>query len=190
MILFVDPLGTEMSFVLATPDRTVVSERHVALAGSEFERFLNELEAFVSSSGWRFSDLTAIVCVNGPGPFTGMRVVTLTLNTLALVHGIPAYATDAFSCFRLSGFSGPYLIRANRGEYAWSESGESFELRPLESIEAGSYFGLADEKDFANGGVSVQFSRNPGEFLRNFPFVAPVGRIEPIYIKKPNITLS
>gem|GEM_PF-6865401 len=47
-------------------------------------------------------DLDGIVVVNGPGSFTAMRIVTLTLNTLAFVHKTPLYGLDFFNLATLA----------------------------------------------------------------------------------------
>ena len=78
--------------------------------------------------------------VNGPGSFTAMRIVTLTINTLSFVHHTPLYGIDYFRLSEISGSPFPMLIRANRGEYLKKENTDSVPVMiAIPDIEPGTY---------------------------------------------------
>ncbi len=79
--------------------------------------------------------------MNGPGSFTAMRIITLTINTLSFVHHIPLYSIDYFQMGILSGWTFPILLRANRGEYLIQKDIENFPvLIAISDILPGNYF--------------------------------------------------
>lgn len=79
--------------------------------------------------------------VNGPGSFTAMRIITLTINTLSFVHGTKLYAIDYFALGELFGWTCPMLIRANRGEYLiWNDNATSPELIAISDLADRVYY--------------------------------------------------
>lgn len=88
-----------------------------------------------------FQDLEGAVVVNGPGSFTAMRIITLTINTLSFVHHTPLHSIDYFTLGELSGWNYPMLLRANRGEYLLQRDKSAIpELIAIPDIPPGSYF--------------------------------------------------
>lgn len=68
----------------------------------ESELFLVSLEQFLKENDISFSEIEGMVVVNGPGGFTGMRIITLTINTIAFVYGTKLYPIDFFALGELS----------------------------------------------------------------------------------------
>lgn len=79
--------------------------------------------------------------MNGPGSFTAMRIITLTINTLSFVHHTPLYSMDYFTLGELSGWGYPILLRANRGEYLIQKNKDMTpELIAIPDIPSEIYF--------------------------------------------------
>jgi tRNA A37 threonylcarbamoyladenosine modification protein TsaB len=136
-----------------------------------------------------FSDLHGIVVVNGPGGFTAMRIVTLMVNTIAFVHKIPLYALDFFKLAMLGGLDYPMLIKANKGEYLLKKSKNDLpSIVSIDTISEGRYSGLGDTNDFTNKKILIQSEINYNLVIQMLSFDKSQERIEPLYIKKPNIT--
>jgi tRNA A37 threonylcarbamoyladenosine modification protein TsaB len=82
-----------------------------------------------------------VVVVNGPGSFTAMRIITLTINTLSFVHGTKLYSIDYFTLGKYFGWTYPIVIRANRGEYLIQKDSNILpELVAITDMKSGSYF--------------------------------------------------
>ncbi|NDK19813.1 hypothetical protein GW819_03155 [Candidatus Gracilibacteria bacterium] len=189
MYLFIDTISNPVTYILFDSERNIVSEDFLELRGRESEYFLDSLLEFLSKNSLGYKDLQGVIVVNGPGSFTAMRIITLTINTLSFVHYIPLYSVDYFMLGELSGWTYPLLLRANRGEYLLKKAGNTIpELIAISDIEPGTYFGIGDVNDFTNGTISIQSTLRYPVFCKNFPIENPTERIEPIYIKKPNIT--
>lgn len=81
------------------------------------------------------------------------------------------------------------LIKANRGEYLMKKSEGSLPvIVPIGEMLSGKYVGLGDINDFTNKGISIQSEIDYEMVLRNLSLDTPKDIVDPIYIKKPNIT--
>ncbi|MFA6090282.1 MAG: hypothetical protein WC774_00710 [Candidatus Gracilibacteria bacterium] len=189
MYLFIDPISTPVTYILFDTERDIISQKSLELRGRESEYFLISLQEFLTENSLEYKNLKGVIAVNGPGSFTAMRIITLTINTLSFVHHIPLYSIDYFQLGILSGWAFPILLRANRGEYLIQRDREAFPvLIAISDILPGNYFGMGDVNDFTNDIISIQSDLKYDVCCKNFLLENPTERIEPIYIKKPNIT--
>lgn len=122
MFLFIDTISSPAHYILFDGEKHIAGEYSREIKGQESEMFLSSIEDFIQAHHLDLASLEGIMVVNGPGSFTAMRIVTLTLNTLAFVHGTPLYALDFFTLMSLSGLPYPMAIKANRGEYLTQEN--------------------------------------------------------------------
>ncbi len=189
MYLFIDTISNPATYILFDSKKDIVSKESLELRWRESEHFLVSLTEFLGKNKLKYEDLEGVVVINGPGSFTAMRIITLTINTLSFVHHTPLYSLDYFRFLELSGESFPMMIRANRGEYLLQETADiPPKLMDIQTIPHGSYSWLGDANDFTNGSISIQSSLRYDVFCRNFLLTNPIFRIEPFYIKKANIT--
>lgn len=81
------------------------------------------------------------------------------------------------------------LVRANRDEVAHCPGvGKPFEIVRKDSLPPGKYRGSVDESDFAGGAISVESETDYARAVRSLDLSKPVRKIEPFYVKKPNVT--
>ncbi|EKD30014.1 MAG: hypothetical protein ACD_78C00187G0001 [uncultured bacterium (gcode 4)] len=189
MHLFINTIPEVSTYILFDSERIIRDRKTLTLKWHESEQFLATLEGFLLENSLTFAELEGIVVVNGPGSFTAMRIVTLTVNTLAFVHKTPLYSLDFFSLAVLAWLDYPMLMKANRGEYLLRKS-EKYPpaIIPIGEVPSWHYAGLGDTNDFTNGGISIQSELDYGAAIRNLALDTPTQRIDPFYIKKPNIT--
>lgn len=189
MLLLVDTISQPAAFVFFNEGREVVLTEREAMSGKEFERFLARITESCEKLGIEPKDLEGIVCVRGPAGFTGIRVVTLTLGTLAFAAGVPLFEIDYAELQAAAGWTAGVLLRANRDEVAYSrESGAGFAVVKKSEIPDGEYCGVAEESDFADRAVSVKSETDYGRAVKAFDLSHPKKRVEPFYVKKPHIT--
>jgi len=189
MYLFIDTISIPATYILFDTERNIISQKSLELRGRESEHFLISLQEFLTENKWDYTNLKWVIVVNGPGSFTAMRIITLTINTLSFVHHIPLYSIDYFQLGALSGWAFPILLRANRGEYLIQKDRESSpSLIAISDILPGNYFWMGDVNDFTNDIISIQSDLKYDVCCKNFQIVNPQERLEPLYIKKPNIT--
>ncbi len=88
--LLIHTSGAEGSVALASDTEVVASE---ALPGrSASERLVPAVSRLMKTAGWKLGDLTAIVVVDGPGSFTGVRVGLSAAKGLCEAGGVPLIA--------------------------------------------------------------------------------------------------
>ena len=104
-----------------TDDYHVLSDLIISPQDYSFsENLIIEIEKFLSLNQVSFSDLKAVGLVNGPGSYTGLRVGTTLVNTLAQVRKIAVYSINTLEAlaYQYRDFDGVYfvLIPACQGE--------------------------------------------------------------------------
>ena len=190
MFLFIDTISENATYLLFDDHRREVDRISLRLKGQESEQFFLSLEAFVLKNQCVFQELRGIVVVNGPGGFTSMRIITLVVNTIAFIYNVPLYPIDFFAFAQYAGAEFPMLLKANRGEYLLKELPTAATyIVPIDAMPAGQYSGIGDENDFVNRGISIQSDLDYTRFLQEYVFCVPRKKIDPIYIKKPNISI-
>ena len=141
MYLFIDTVSYPATYILFDSKRHIVSQEFIELRGRESEYFLVSISEFLKKSRMEYENLEGVIVVNGPGSFTAMRIITLTVNTLSFVHPVPLYSIDYFVLSELSKREYPVLLRANRGEYMIQKKKTSLpKLIAISDIPPGEYF--------------------------------------------------
>ncbi|MFB0964932.1 MAG: hypothetical protein QMC36_04545 [Patescibacteria group bacterium] len=189
MFLLVDTISQPAAFVFFDAGRKVALTDREDMAGKEFERFLARITESSAKLGIEPKDLEGIVCVRGPAGFTGIRVVTLTLGTLAFAAGVPLFEMDYAELQEAAGWKGGVVLRANRDEVAFSPfSGAGFTVVKKTEVPDGEYRGVVLDTDFEDRDVSVKSETDYASAVRAFDLSRPKKRVEPFYVKKPHIT--
>lgn len=104
-LLLMDTCGREGSVALAdTEGSSQVIVRESLPGRSSSERLVPVVRGLLAASGWTLRDLTAIVVINGPGSFTGVRVGVSAAKGLSEAAGVPVVAVSRLAL--LAGLSG------------------------------------------------------------------------------------
>jgi tRNA A37 threonylcarbamoyladenosine modification protein TsaB len=82
-----------------------------------------------------------ICSIVGPGPFTLLRILTLTLGGISLVRGIPLVSISWWDIPRLCSIPGPYILQANVGEYVVCTEDMRETFFQIADVPAGTYWG-------------------------------------------------
>jgi tRNA threonylcarbamoyladenosine biosynthesis protein TsaB len=135
MLLSLNTCGNTASVALGVADKNTV--RIVASAELAVRtysaRLIPEIASLLESKHATLRDVEAIVVVNGPGSFTGIRVGVSTAKGLAEGTGIPLIAVSRLAL--LANASGlPHVlaaIDAGRGEYYVGEYRNGHKLREM-----------------------------------------------------------
>ena len=124
--LMIHTAGAEGSVALGD---TEVAETAVAtevLPGrTSSERLVPAVRRLMRASGWKLSELAAVVVVHGPGSFTGVRVGVSAAKGLSEAGGVPLIAVSRLAL--LAGFVDDgvqtvhTVLDAGRGEFYYGE---------------------------------------------------------------------
>jgi tRNA threonylcarbamoyladenosine biosynthesis protein TsaB len=87
------------------------------------ERLVPAVRRVLESGGWSLGDLAAVVVVQGPGSFTGVRVGLSAAKGLSEAAGVPLIAVSRLAV--LAAWDGDGVVRAvldaGRGEFYYGE---------------------------------------------------------------------
>ena len=192
MRLIINAVLPTSSFHLLNANVKYISTHTVDMAGIEYDRFLTELEGFLVGEGQSFSNITHIYCITGPASFTGGRIVTLTLGTIAKVYPITLIGLTLFEYWSILGNEYPMACAANATEYILAATPTSLlELCPIADLDITSLNTWDLQRSrlqegqsplhYNEVGVSTDFTP-----LRN---MTASKTLNPLYLKKPNVTL-
>lgn len=110
MIFIINTSGTGLEFVLDEHHKSVAVEKQsVALPAAA--------ESFIAECGAKWSDLTAIGVVVGPGSFTGIRMGIAYAKGLAMGLNIPVVGVSAFELYLAATPDAFVAIDSGRGDF-------------------------------------------------------------------------
>lgn len=116
MILVINTSGTGLEFVLDDKYKHVNVEKQSIALPVEAEKFLTEC-------GAKWSDITAIGVVVGPGSFTGIRLGIAYAKGLALGLNIPIVPINAFELYLCDTPDAFVAIDSGRGDFFVAANG-------------------------------------------------------------------
>jgi len=150
----------------------LVSQREVAMRGRDEERLMPAVAEALSVAGLSTGDLGTVVCGEGPGSFTSLRIAAAIAKGIASGGTIPLYSASSLLLMvagsAWSTIAGRYLavLNAMRGElftacYEVSDSGAIQEIAPLTLVEESSLQALAAHLDAKIIGIGRQHDAFP-----------------------------
>lgn len=182
MILFINPLSEDIHFFVIDIGE-VVELRHTSTTpkGKDYDDFPEHIHDLINRH-----NIDTIWCVTWPWAFTRMRIVTLTLNTIALVKNI---ALKGCHFFEIIEENHPILIANNR-EYIILEENTPV-LKEKNTLDQSlTYTWYADKNDFTDEKKFIEYSEDIPFIVGVFEAKEKQNRLSPIYLKEPHITWS
>lgn len=174
--LFIHPLGEDIHIHIIgdNPEQYSLS-KHGDIA-EDFPLFLNNIV-------WHHT-IDEIWCIHGPGPFTLMRIITLSVNTLAFVKNIPLKSCHFFDIIQWDA-----ILEINREEYLIRKDWKIHEISQ-NTLEPWEYHGYVARKDFTENQRYIEYIEDLDYISAVFWMIEPTHRISPTYFKPPHITWS
>lgn len=128
MILIINTSGKDLEFVLNDKHKFVsVEKQSLALAP--------ECEKFISESGAKWSDITAIGVIVGPGSFTGIRLGIAYAKGIALGLNIPVVGISAFDLYLAATPDAFVAIDSGRGDFFVAANGLAPQTMEIDELE-------------------------------------------------------
>lgn len=188
MYIFIDAISSDWVLILFEKNK-IIDSLSLDIKWKESNEFLSKLEEIVNRNNINFKDLSGIVVINWPGSFTGTRVISLIVNTINFVHHTLLENINYFEFLEYMGNWYPMAIKANKWEYLIKKSkDENPIIIAISELSEWNYFWIWDNIDFEKNESRVQLKKDYKKFIQEFEFNWKNQRIEPFYIKKPNIT--
>lgn len=176
--LFINPVWDDIRLFVI--EKSEIQEECIIKRGDDFSQFPEMIVEVVDRHS-----IKEIWCVCGPWAFTWVRIVTLTLNTLALSKHIQLKGCHFFELIK----NHIPALRANEREYIIAIDGLN-QLKEKNLIEEGSYMGYGEKNDFTNKGDFIEYREDIREIVTLFAEKPCTDNLSPIYLKDPHITWS
>lgn len=202
-ILAVNTSGLATNIALLNKQE-VILQKAIKSDLNESEKLLPELRDILKSAELSWHQIDKIVCLNGPGPFTALRVSIAVCNAIAYSTGakiIPLSIhkywekrlEDEFNCEIVLSAGGnrvyynknlmPLEEFLNVCDKSLEYSGELRENHLQKLIESGIEW-IEEEKLISFAETILKVAKN------NFKGLAQTNIIEPLYYAPPHITKS
>lgn len=179
MNLLINPISENIRLTLVESGKVV--EDITIPKWKDFDMFPETLVEMVDRH-----DIDTIWCICGPAAFTRIRIVTLAINSLALVRNISLKWCHFFDIID----STHPILKANDREYIIDVWHGETKLVEVGDIPPGNYTGYGEKNDFTDDKVFIEYSYNLDSIERMFSEKEPVERLNPIYLKDAHITWS
>lgn len=177
-VLYINPLRTTITLTIL--DGVKVINTVNIPRGDDFWSFPETLISTI-----REYAITTIWTITGPGAFTRMRIVSLTLSTLILTEKIEIKWAHFFE---LISWAIP-TIQANQEEYIILDESIPRLLNKW-VFPDWNYSGYGNKNDFTDGKVFIEYEEDWCKICEIFSELPPQERVIPIYLKEPHITWS
>ena len=188
MYIFIDTISNDWVIILFE-NNEIIDSLSLDIKWKESNEFLSKLSELVNRNNLDFKDISWIIVINWPGSFTGTRVISLVVNTINFVHKTPLESINYFEFLEYMQNSYPMAIKANKWEYLIKKSkDDNPQIIAISELPIWNYFWIWDNIDFEKNESGIQLKKDYEKFIQKFEFNWKNQRIEPFYIKKPNIT--
>ena len=128
MIFIINTSGTGLEFVLDGYHKSVTVEKQsIALPVAA--------ESFLTECGAKWSDITAIGVIIGPGSFTGIRMGIAYAKGLAMGLNIPVVGLSAFDLYLAATPDAFVAIDSGRGDFFVASSQHAPCTMTIEEVE-------------------------------------------------------
>lgn len=188
MNLFINAISEKWYIALFDENRNIVAWANLNIKGNESSEFITTLDIFLQQNNINYFDIQNIVCVNGPGSFTGVRTIVLVINTLSFLHNIWLTHMSYFDLFN----NFPVIKSSSkRDSFFLQSAGE--EIKIIQNSDLEKLFiqeniqNIYWESNFSFENISIIENIDYSDIIQKLEFQKHK-KIEALYIKKPNIS--
>ena len=128
MILIINTSGANLEFVLDDQYKSVQVEKQSVALPTECEKFITEC-------GAKWSDITAIGVVTGPGSFTGIRLGIAYTKGIAMGLNVPVVGIYAFELYLAATPDAFVAIDSGRGDFFVAANGLEPQTMEIDELE-------------------------------------------------------
>lgn len=188
MNLFMNSISNPCYLALFDNNREITASLELEVKWNESSKLIPELHNFLEKNQIDQNDLENIVVVNGPWSFTWVRTTVLIANTLNYVIKKNMTALSYFDLF--SNFP---VIKSSSKRDCFVQKSAGEEIKIILNNELDNYFienNIAEwfwEAGFEFKQTVIVEKIDYTCIIQNIEF-QKLSKIEPLYIKKPNIS--
>ncbi len=186
--LFINTLSTPAFICLFDDERNILDSISWQGKHAEFDTLIESIDMLLLRNSLDYYHLSGILCLVGPGGFTGIRVTTLVANTLGYSFNIPLYPVTVNALFEWQNSPTPWILPLTKTEVLlWENTLQIVptivKITSLEAYNAGQPTPLLPET------IPYMQPDDYQTFLKNFTFPEKVSLLRPVYARDPNISI-
>lgn len=188
MYLFFDGVSSDWYIWLFDENRALIASESFLIHGNESTQTIPVIDSFLKKQSILYEDIENIVTVVGPWSFTGIRTISLVVNSLSYIY--PNIYLTAYNFFDL--YDRYPIVKASSKRDLFVKWEKSATIAIIQNED----FNEKIQQDIIYGDINLErFSKNI-EIKKNIDYEDIFQNIElsgqkqvaPLYIKKPNIS--
>ena len=188
MNLFLDSISSPAYMCLFDDKRNIIKDIFVNVTWNESSKIIPELTLFLQNNNIDFDTIENTVVVNGPGSFTWVRTTVLIVNTLNYVikkNMTPVHYFELFDQYPIikSSSRRDHFVKKNKNSEI--EIIENWELE--EYIHQNNINNVYWETGYNFENITILEKIDYSSIIQKLE-LKKYTKIEPLYIKKPNIS--
>lgn len=168
--------------------REEISSHSFEIAGNESSKSISIIDDFIRANNFTYQGIDTIICVNGPGSFTGIRTISLVVNTLSFIY--PHISLTSLSFFDLydsypiakASSKRDLFVKYKKWDIIQIQSNITFE----EHLQTQIIYGDMNQQVFTKP-LHIIWYVDYNKICKNLKLRNDI-KIAPLYIKKPNIS--
>ena len=184
MNLFINAVSSNGKLILFDETRQFSGEQDISILLNESSKLIDVVDRFLSWLDIHVSDIKNIVVIHGPWSFTGIRSIVLFVNTLSFIYPelflTPLCFFDMYSSYPIAKGS------SKRDLFVKTWENAIIKIQKNEDFVS-DFTGKKVYGDFDIDGIISHKEIDYNTLLQKVCFKQEK-RIQPLYIKKPNIT--
>lgn len=191
MFLFVDTLSDPCALILFDEKRIIVDQEMWHGQRQEFDTLIEKIDDLVTKNNIEYRDLNWIISIIGPGGFTGTRVSSLVVNSLAFAFNISLFPITVWEFFALQNAPLPWITALTKKDVLlWNSwDTDDFTIAPITELGKEHYSSIT-MIDFGDTGATIEKAGDYPAVIQHLRLEKGQSRIHPIYARDPNITLK
>jgi len=199
MNIFINAVTQSWILILFDKNKKIISEEKIEILWNESSKLISKIDLFLKQNNINYFDLENIVVVNWPWSFTGVRTIVLAINSINFIINKNITTLNFFDLFE----NYPIIKSSSRRDlFVKYEKSSKIEIVKNDDFikiihhPSGASFNTKGSKlkiywDLTNNILSEKINIiseiNYTKIIENIVFQQNK-LIEPLYIKKPNIS--
>lgn len=182
MNIFLDTLSKRSALMLFDDDREILKLKYFDVHGDEWDKLVLIFDDFLRENDLTYSDIKNIAVVVWPGSFTGIRITTIMVNTIAFTLNTKLTPITYFELFKNYPIIKKSSKRDSFVQKIWDGDIEVVENTEISKIfNRGIIFWDLELDD-----ITTNSEINYREIIENLE-LRDLKIVKPFYIKKPSV---
>ena len=193
MNLFINAVSTKWILILFNNNRKIIFEQNIEILWNESSKLILLIDEFLKKNKISYFDLDNIILVNWPWSFTGVRTIVLVINSINFIINKNITSISFFDLFEKY----PIIKSSSRRDlFVKYKKNDKIQIVPNDKfiLKWKIYWDL--NNNLLSEKFNIISNINYTKIISNIVFktndswkkIYKTKLIEPLYIKKPNIS--